>query len=105
VRAKPSESAGSKTNLVKMVPWWLRLRLILAAVIAALALSATVAAQARSVASSFDFATKAQYAILIDADTGSVLFQKDADQPIEPASMEKLMTLAVVFDQLKSGRI
>lgn len=54
---------------------------------------------------SVDFDTKAPNAILMDYETGSVIFQKAADEPIEPASMAKLMTLAVVFDQLKSGRI
>lgn len=52
-----------------------------------------------------DFETKAQYAILMDYESGTVLFQKDADERMEPASMAKLMTLAVVFDMLKSGRL
>jgi D-alanyl-D-alanine carboxypeptidase (penicillin-binding protein 5/6) len=56
-------------------------------------------------ADSTDFDTKAKYAILIDYDTGSVIYQKNADAPMEPASMAKLMTLAVVFNQLKTGRI
>lgn len=52
-----------------------------------------------------DFSTKARFAILMDHDSGTVLFQSSADAPMEPASMAKLMTLAVVFDQLKSGRL
>ncbi|WP_245290771.1 D-alanyl-D-alanine carboxypeptidase family protein [Methyloligella halotolerans] len=52
-----------------------------------------------------DFATTAKNAILVEADTGIVLFEKDADAKIDPASMSKLMTLAVVFKQLKEGRI
>ncbi len=52
-----------------------------------------------------EFSTKARFAILVDYESGTVLFQKNADQPMEPASMAKLMTLAVVFRQLKSGRI
>lgn len=51
------------------------------------------------------FATRARNAILVDVKTGSVLFQKDADQLVPPASMSKLMTLAVVFRQLKLGHI
>ena len=50
-----------------------------------------------------DFQTKAKQAILMDYETGTVLFQKNADQPMPPASMAKLMTMEVVFDQLKSG--
>jgi D-alanyl-D-alanine carboxypeptidase (penicillin-binding protein 5/6) len=47
--------------------------------------------------------TAAPHAILIEADTGSVLFEKDADQLVAPASLAKLMTVEVVFDQLKIG--
>ena len=52
-----------------------------------------------------EFTTKAKFAILMDHESGTVLFQKDADLPMEPASMGKLMTLAVVFDQLRTGRV
>jgi D-alanyl-D-alanine carboxypeptidase (penicillin-binding protein 5/6) len=70
--------------------------------LAALALWACVAA---TPASAELFQTKAQHAILIDADTGTVLFQHDADVRMPPASMAKLMTSAVVFDQVKSGKL
>jgi D-alanyl-D-alanine carboxypeptidase (penicillin-binding protein 5/6) len=49
--------------------------------------------------------TPAKHAILIDYDTGAVLFAKDADVPMPPASMSKLMTLALLFEQLKDGRV
>ncbi|TPJ34790.1 D-alanyl-D-alanine carboxypeptidase [Mesorhizobium sp. B2-5-13] len=51
------------------------------------------------------FETKAAQAFMIDADTGTVLFSKDVDKPIPPASMAKLMTMEVVFNALKSGRL
>lgn len=51
------------------------------------------------------FQTAAPYAILIDAETGTVLFEKSADTPSPPSSLAKLMTAEVVFDALKSGRI
>jgi len=51
------------------------------------------------------YETKAKWAILMDADTGSVLFEKNADDLMPPASMSKLMTLAVVFRSLKEGRL
>lgn len=51
------------------------------------------------------FSTTAEYAILIDYDSGAVLFEKNADQLMVPASMSKLMTLAVVFKRLKAGEI
>ena len=50
------------------------------------------------------FETKAAQAFMIDAETGTVLFSKDADRPMPPASLAKLMTMEVVFKALKSGR-
>jgi serine-type D-Ala-D-Ala carboxypeptidase (penicillin-binding protein 5/6) len=52
-----------------------------------------------------NFETKAKHAILMNADANLVLFEKDADQLVPPASMSKLMTLAVVFRELKAGHI
>ncbi|MEA2927579.1 MAG: hypothetical protein QOG38_7 [Hyphomicrobiales bacterium] len=51
------------------------------------------------------FQTSAPYAILIDADTGTVLFEKNADKLNPPASMSKLMTVEVVMHALREGRI
>jgi D-alanyl-D-alanine carboxypeptidase (penicillin-binding protein 5/6) len=50
------------------------------------------------------FETRAAQAFMIDADTGAILFSKDPDKPIPPASLAKLMTMEVTFDALKSGR-
>lgn len=47
--------------------------------------------------------TAASYAVLMDAESGEVFFEKDSDTPMAPASMSKLMTVAVVFDALKQG--
>lgn len=52
-----------------------------------------------------DFETKAPYALLMDYESGTILFQKQADKRMEPASMAKLMTIAVVMDMLQSGRL
>lgn len=52
-----------------------------------------------------EFDTRARFALLMDAESGTVLYQKNADAEMEPASMAKLMTIAVVFDQLKTGRL
>jgi D-alanyl-D-alanine carboxypeptidase (penicillin-binding protein 5/6) len=51
------------------------------------------------------FETKAAQAFMIDAETGTVLFSKDADRPMPPASLAKLMTMEVVFSAIKSGRV
>lgn len=50
-------------------------------------------------------ATPARQAILLDASTGSVLFEKDADTPFPPASMSKLMTVYYAFDAIKEGEL
>ena len=44
-----------------------------------------------------EFQISAPYAILIDADSGTVLFEKNADKLNPPASMSKLMTVEVVL--------
>lgn len=49
--------------------------------------------------------TPAREVILMDHDTGAVLFAKNPDARMPPASMSKLMTLYVVFDRLKQGRL
>ena len=51
------------------------------------------------------FTTKAERAILMDAGTGAILFQYKADDLAPPASMSKLMTLAVLFKAIKDGKI
>jgi D-alanyl-D-alanine carboxypeptidase (penicillin-binding protein 5/6) len=49
--------------------------------------------------------TEAEYAVLIDSHTGAVLFEKDAHTLMAPASMSKLMTLAMVFEELRRGHL
>jgi D-alanyl-D-alanine carboxypeptidase (penicillin-binding protein 5/6) len=51
------------------------------------------------------FQSEAPYAFLMDYDTGAVLYNKRGDEPMPPASMSKLMTLAVVFKALEEGRL
>lgn len=49
------------------------------------------------------FETDARQAILIDSTNDAVLFTKEPDAPFAPASLAKLMTMAVVFDEIKRG--
>lgn len=49
--------------------------------------------------------TSVPNAILIDARTGNVFFEKNADELIFPASLTKLMTAILVFDALKEGKL
>ncbi|HEX9569295.1 MAG TPA: D-alanyl-D-alanine carboxypeptidase family protein [Rhodospirillales bacterium] len=47
--------------------------------------------------------TIAKQAILVEVTTGEVLFEKNADQLMAPASMSKMMTAYMVFERLKNG--
>ena len=49
------------------------------------------------------FDVKARTAILQDYLSGEILFEKDADKSIYPASMTKIMTAMVAFDMIKNG--
>jgi len=51
------------------------------------------------------FETSASEAIVIDAETGAVLFEKNADELTPPSSMTKIMTAYMVFERLKDGSL
>ncbi|WP_240229217.1 D-alanyl-D-alanine carboxypeptidase family protein [Devosia lacusdianchii] len=68
-------------------------------------IAAIVVALASPAFAQAEFDTKAKFAILMDEDSGTVIFQKDADLPMEPASMAKLMTIAVVFNEIRGERV
>lgn len=70
---------------------------LVALAFASTACSAPAAAQ--------NFQTQAPHAILLDADSGTVLFEKAADELFAPASMAKLMTVEILFHELEQGRI
>ena len=64
------------------------------------------AAMAISVASNANaYETQARNAILMDATTGEYLFVKDHEKMIPPASMSKLMTIYLLFEELKRGNV
>jgi len=54
---------------------------------------------------SWAFETLARSALVYDVQTGTTLFSKDAVRPIPPASMSKLMTLNMLFEALRDGRV
>lgn len=51
------------------------------------------------------FETRATAAYVLDQTTGTVLLNKNADTPLPPASMSKLMTLNMLFEALSDGRV
>ena len=52
-----------------------------------------------------DVEVQAPSAVLMEASTGSVLYEKDADTRRAPASVTKIMTMLLIFDALESGKI
>lgn len=78
-----------------------------AAVVALALLTVSAAARAATglTGKNETFHTTATNAIVIEPNSDSILFEKNADQPIEPASLAKLMTLEYVFHEIKAGRL
>ena len=74
-----------------------KLRLILAVAFAALLVHAPARAQ--------NFQTGFAHAILIDANSGAVLYEKGADDYVAPASTVKIMTAELIFHELAEGRL
>lgn len=72
-------------------------RLSYMAIAAIFSISAPLYAQTMS--------SPAKQAILIEAATGDILFEKNADEQMTPSSMSKLMTIYMAFQQLKDGSI
>ncbi|MFZ0207654.1 MAG: serine hydrolase, partial [Roseiarcus sp.] len=51
------------------------------------------------------FQTIAPFALVEDYESGAILFEKNADQPMAPASTTKMLTAEIVFHELKEGRL
>ncbi|MDQ1231083.1 D-alanyl-D-alanine carboxypeptidase family protein [Sphingomonas sp. SORGH_AS_0879] len=66
---------------------------------------ALVALANPSVAAAPEFQTTAPVAFMKDLSSGAVLFQRDADRRMPPASMAKMMTVYVAFDLVKKGQL
>jgi len=60
---------------------------------------------APALAQTDDFQTEATHAVVMDYDTGAVLYDKNAHEPTPPASMAKMMTAHLIFDAIKAGQL
>jgi D-alanyl-D-alanine carboxypeptidase (penicillin-binding protein 5/6) len=67
-------------------------------------LSLLVAGPAAAQKKDDSFQTSVPHAILIEAESGSVLYERAADDLVYPASLAKLMTAEVVFNELQQGK-
>lgn len=52
-----------------------------------------------------DLASNAKSAIIIEPTTGKIIFEKNSNERLEPASMTKIMTLLLTFEAIDNGRI
>lgn len=52
-----------------------------------------------------DLAPSAKSALLMDADTGTILFEKNKDEKLPPASITKIMTMLLIMEALDEGKI
>ena len=68
-----------------------------------LAAAMVLAVAQAPLAQSFD--TRAEAAFVLDQTTDTVLLEKNADRPLPPASMSKLMTLYMAFEAIADGRL
>ncbi len=76
---------------------------LLMAVLTLLNVNFTAKAQTGTPETTFDVAAKS--AVLMDAATGTVLYEKNADEPLPPASVTKVMTLLLIMEALDSGKL
>jgi serine-type D-Ala-D-Ala carboxypeptidase (penicillin-binding protein 5/6) len=78
----------------------LRVRTLLIPVVLVLAIAGVAPP-----ASAITLDTNAREAILLDFDTGQILYERNADELMPPASMSKIMTVYLAFERLKDGRL
>ena len=91
---------------------WLRGRAARVAVLATVAAAsaggaylAHAAPNAMATKKDEGFQTSIPAAVLLDPDSDSILFEKNGDQLVAPASLAKLMTLEFLFNEIKAGRV
>jgi D-alanyl-D-alanine carboxypeptidase (penicillin-binding protein 5/6) len=83
-----------KRIVKNLISVWLIFSLILPTV-------STVSAEESKV----DLAVLSKSAILMDRDTGTIMYEKNSDEKLPPASMTKIMTLLLIMEALESGKI
>jgi D-alanyl-D-alanine carboxypeptidase (penicillin-binding protein 5/6) len=67
--------------------------------------SPALAADEKKAAPVVDYAPNAKSAVLMDSDTGTVLYEKDKDAKLPPASITKIMTLLLIMEALDQGKL
>ena len=70
-----------------------------------LVITAIIPLPIRTLAAENDFSSPASAAFAVDYDTGKVFYNQNADEPLGIASMTKLITAYIVFDEIEKGTI
>jgi len=94
-----------KANRARCRTLWCALAGIGCAAMLFAALSAAQSAPAGSGKKENGFQSSVPAAILLDADSDSILYEKNGDQLVAPASLAKLMTVEFLFNEIKQGRV
>jgi len=94
-----------KANRARSRTLWYALAGIGCAAILFAALSAAQSAPAGSGKKEDGFQSSVPAAVLLDADSDSILYEKNGDQLVAPASLAKLMTVEFLFNEIKQGRV
>ncbi|NOU97622.1 serine hydrolase [Paenibacillus sp. LMG 31456] len=71
----------------------------------ALALPAAFAEEKKAPSPTIDLTPNATSAVVMDADTGTILFEKNKDAKLPPASITKIMTMLLIMEALDQGKI
>jgi len=78
---------------------------VAASLLAALIVVAHAAPSATATKKDEPFQVNVPAALLLDPDSESILYEKNGEQLVAPASLAKLMTLEYVFNEIKQGRL
>lgn len=81
------------------------LKIIMAAQLMLLLVVSPVLAEEKKAEKPVDLTPNAQSAVIMDADTGTVIFEKNKDAKLPPASITKIMTMLLVMEALDQGKI
>lgn len=83
----------------------MKTKLITCLLICTLFLTMVMPVYANEEKTSTELADKAKSAILIERDTGEVLFNKNEDEVLPPASMTKMMTMLLIMEEIEKGNL
>ena len=78
---------------------------IFSSIICLLLLTATISLPAFAAEKSTELAADAKSAILIERDTGSILYDKNSHEKLPPASMTKIMTMILIMEALEQNKL